>query len=308
MPENGAVDSTRAVFFLVTLSSTNDRAPYFVAAAALLCLALLTQAPGKTKAEHSDPLLPRPELLKVAARAYLNVVADYYWIQTVQALGRARTRDEYRDIYWYAELATTLDPDFDIIYRFAGTSIPHNLGRETWVNTRESTALLEKGVARFPKDVRLQVLLAFNYSYFHHDYARAGTLLANTARMQGAPKYLGALATRQLAQAGRIDSGLELARSLYEQETDPDAKALFERRIGQLLTERVLQQVDAAIASYKDKRGELPTTIQELTQEGLLPPVTDPSGGTLFIDDKGRAQSTSESGRLEVNTGPKEAP
>ncbi len=264
-------------------------------------LGVLTRPPEGAKRQHLVPLLPHADLLKIVGAAHLNLLADYYWIQCIQAIGNARTQEEYRDIYFFADLATTLDPDFEVIYRVAGTSIPHNLGRETWVNTRESSAILEKGLKRFPDSLQLRILRSYNLSFFDKDFIRAAEVLEKAALLPGAPRYLGPLSTRLYAQGGQVDSGLSLARSMLDIETDPDVKKVYEKRIRQLETERVLQQVDRAIAAYRSKQGSDPVTIIQLVTEGLLPPVlVDPSGGVIYIDEHGVAQSSAEK-RLEVH-------
>src|SRR4051812_29310313 len=143
--------------------------------AGVATLAALSRPPVLTREDagpHVPPLLPRKELLHLLGASVQPAIADYFWLQTIQQTGRARNPDEYRDIYDYADLTTDLDPDFAYVYVFAGPAVTFNLGRETWVNTDESTRIMEKGFARFKNIVLLRVLLAYNYSYFHGQYQR----------------------------------------------------------------------------------------------------------------------------------------
>ncbi len=127
-------------------------------------VAALSGPPALSRHEYEPPLLPRPELLKVLGNAQRHMLADYYWVLTTEATGRAYSRYEYRDIADYAEIVSELDPKFRYIYVFAGVSVPYNLGRETWVNTDESTRILSKGFLQFPDYVYLRILLAYNLS------------------------------------------------------------------------------------------------------------------------------------------------
>ncbi len=268
----------------------------------ILGVAALSQPPKKeTTGEHEAPLLPRKELLHVLGASNQQLVADYFWIQTIQAVGKARSSEEYLDVYYYADLVTDLDPTFMTIYAFAGAAIPVNLGRETWVNTAESTRILEKGVRFASNDVYLRILLAYNYSYFHKEYHRAAAILERTAKMPGAPSYLGALATRLYAQSGDIDAGMALAQTLYEGAKDPQTQNTFEQRIKQLELERALRQVDSAIELYSQRKGRPPTKMEELLANGDLSEVpSDPLGGELVIGADGRSQSTALARRLWV--------
>ena len=114
---------------------------------------VLTLTPPERPPEgaHQPPLLPRASLLRVGGRAFLPLLADYYWLQTIQATGKAASEEEYRDIADYAQLVTDLDPDFAYVYEFASVVVPYNRGRETWRNTQESTALKAVTVAPMPR-------------------------------------------------------------------------------------------------------------------------------------------------------------
>ncbi len=265
-------------------------------------VAALSGPPARTKHEYEPPLLPRPELLRVLGNAQRHMLADYYWVLTTEATGRASSRHEYRDIADYAELVSELDPKFRYIYVFAGVSVPYNLGRETWVNTEESTRILSKGFLLFPDYVYLRILLAYNLSYFHQKYKQAADILRDTLELPRAPSYLSALATRLYAQAGAIDAGLSLAQSLSQNAPDPSTREAFERRTKELLLERELQRMDQAVEEFRKQKGRLPATVLELISARVIheiPP--DPMGGTIVIGSDGRSYSTvAENRRLEV--------
>src|SRR5438045_4724061 len=130
-------------------------APGIAIAVGLVAVALLSAPPPRRagKGPHQPPLLPRPELLHALFAAEQTMVADYYWVRTTEAAGAAATPEEYRDVADYASLVADLDPDFAYLYVFAGVVVPVNLGRDHWVNTEESTRILERGVQRHPGHV-----------------------------------------------------------------------------------------------------------------------------------------------------------
>lgn len=230
-----------------------------------------------------------------------NLLADYYWIQTVQALGRARTAEEYRDIYDYAELVTDLDPQFEYVYRFAGVSIPHNLGRETWVNTEESTKLLEKGVERFPQNVQLHIFLAYNYSYYSQDYRAAAHVLSRASRLPNAPPYLALLATRLYSAAGDFDVARTLVQQAQAESDDPELRAYFETREKQIELERTLQEVDRAIAVFRKREDRLPKSLGELIAAGdYTGSRTLEFGGDILIDENGQAAAAAVPERFKL--------
>ncbi|HEX8539562.1 MAG TPA: hypothetical protein VF664_19000 [Cystobacter sp.] len=277
--------------------------PIVTSLCGLLALFLLAAPPRKPpRGPHQEALLPRQDVLRVIGRGYIPLIADYLWIQLVQTAGRAVTAEEYRDLYPYAELITNLDPHFDMVYRFAAGALPTNLGRETWVNTEESTRLLRKGLKLFPNDLKMNMLLAYNLSTFEKNYQEAAQVTERASKLPGAPAYLPQLATRLYAQAGSVDAGLALAQSLVDSAEDEATRQLFEQRIRDLELEAELLRVDAAIARFRETFGGPPPDLDTLSWLGFLPvPPHDPQGGGFFIGRDGRAYSKTQR-RLEIFT------
>jgi hypothetical protein len=295
--------STPKKFFSPSpVSNPASRVLGFASVVVFLVVVFLSLTPPEKSAEqHVAPLLPRASLLRVGGRAFLPLLADYYWLAAIQAAGKANSEAEYRDLADYAQLITDLDPDFEYVYQFGGTMAPYNRGRETWVNTRESTAVLEKGVARFPTSVILRTLLAYNYSVFQKEYVRAAHILEETARLPGAPRYVSLLATRLYAQAGAFEAASAFADQIAGTAEDPDIRAAFEHRKKEIALERILQELDRAVADFRERTGRLPNNLKELVSSGQRTTIpADPLEGEIYLGADGRTYSTSQEHRLEV--------
>jgi hypothetical protein len=297
---------------LPSVSITASRILGFASVIGLLAVVVITLTPPERNSvgnRHEPPLLPRASLLRIGGRAFLPLLADYYWLAAIQATGKARNEAEYRDIADYAQLITDLDPKFAYVYQFAGVVVPFNRGRETWTNTRESTVLLEKGLANFPQSILLRTLLAYNYSIFHKEYVRAARLLEETARLPGAPPYVSWLATRLYAQGGSFEAASAFADQFAASSDDPETRAAFEHRKKEIALERILQTMDRAAAAFRGRTGRLPKDLAELTAfEGFPGTPEDPLGGQFYLGADGRAYSTSQDHRLEVYEPLKEKP
>jgi hypothetical protein len=216
----------------------------------------------------------------------------------VQQMGRSVTWEDSRDIYAYADLTTSLDPKFWIVYWYAALSMPFNEGRH-WQNTRESTAIVRKGLKAFPDDFKLNFILAYNLQYFEQDYLEAARLVKWLSGRPGSPPYLSALATRLLAQTGQFDSGIAMAAAMRDQATSPEERQFYARRILQLQQEQVLQAVDAAYERFKEREHRPPLSVEELLISGdLSTPPVDPLGGTITFDADGISHSTESQHRL----------
>ncbi len=272
--------------------------------AGLGSVAALSEPPREPpRGPYQAPLLPRLEMLKVVGAGQRSLVADYYWLQAIQAAGRggqSRERTRYLDLFYYSDLVTDLDPKFEKVYLYAGNTIPTNLGRETWVNTTEARKILEKGVKHFPENSALRLFLAYNLSYFHGEHAAAAEHLRVAASLPNVNKYVPEIATRMLAFNRRFDAALALVESFRDNETDPEMREFFEERVQEIHREKVLVKVDDAISTFRKREGRLPTALSELLTHGDLSSIpSDPMGGIIFIGPDGRAGSTSSTLRLE---------
>ncbi|HVG59461.1 MAG TPA: pilus assembly protein, partial [Hyalangium sp.] len=247
--------------------------------------------------------LPRIELLRTLGAGQQSLVADYYWLQAIQATGRGGSSLEatrYLDLFYYADLVTDLDPKFYKVYTFSGNTIPTNLGRETWVNTAEARKILEKGVKHFPEDSTLRLYLAYNLSYFFNEHAAATEHLRIAASLPNVNKFVPEIATRMLAYNRRFDAALEMVKSFRDNETDPVMQKVFDERIQEIYREQALIQVDDALAAFKKREGRLPQQLSELVRSGDLSEIpVDPMGGVIYITEEGKSASTSSPLRLE---------
>ncbi|MFL5319160.1 MAG: pilus assembly protein PilG [Myxococcaceae bacterium] len=267
-----------------------------------LCVAALSRAPEEPPRTPDDvPILPRPAAIKVVFPGERLLAADYFWLIAINRIGAARTPHEFRDSYYYADLLTDIDPDFYYPYLFTAAALPVRVGRVEYENTDLSTALLKKGLARFPRDTRLRYQLALNLIFYHHDYVAGANLLTELSREPGAPKLWAALATRLYAQAGAFETSEELARSLADNSTDPDERAFYAQRVLEIDQEKVLRLVDEAAARFKAARGRMPASVDELVATGeLRARPEDPMGGQISFDEDGRARSSATNQRLEL--------
>jgi hypothetical protein len=284
--------------------------------AALGTIALFSRPPGKPLRTDDGPLLPRASFLRAIFPAHRHLVSDFYWILTINQVGKANSVTEYRDVYFLANLATDLDPQFRQVYTFAGVIIPVHLGREEYANADESTALLRKGDQNIPNEFKIRFQLAFNEMFFHRRYEAAAEILKSLMSHPSAPTWLGAMVTRLYAHVGQFDASLAFTEQLRDSAEDEETRASYERRILEIEQEKVLRELDAVIKRFVDREGHAPESIAALVVSGDLAELPkDPLEGTFFLDSKGRARSTSSKRRLEllidereINDEPAEAP
>jgi hypothetical protein len=286
-------------------------------AAPLLALLLLyasivavTRGPeGERHAARPEVITtPTPDVARIAALGFRHVVADLYFLRAAQYFGNpANYRDHYRYLSPLLELVSELDPRFREPLLWGAVAIPKNLGRETWVNTAESTRLLEKGAQRFPNEWRFHVYLAYNRAFFHRDFIAAAKALERALGLPGVPTHIPKLITRLYATGGDLHSASELADAVASTAEDPDLKAAMEQRRLDIQTERHLRELDSAVQSFKGVHGRLPQRLEELVITGTLPVLPrEPRGGRWLWNPTTQALLSSEmEGRLQVYLPPR---
>lgn len=242
----------------------------------------------------------RPELTRVLLRSALPLAVDVYWLRAINAVGTVRTEAEHRNLADFGRVLTTLDPAFSDVYWLIGLAVPFNRGREEWVHGELAIDLLSKGVAQFPDDLRLNLLLGYSLMTFSDRYADAARVFQHAARLPGAPEFAALLATRLYLRGDQYETALALAQSMRDAASSPEERAIYQDRVQELRDERVLRELDAAGARFKEKHGRLPTGLQELLNEGLAAKPEDSRFEKLRFDRLGRALLPESKGRVKV--------
>jgi tetratricopeptide (TPR) repeat protein len=242
--------------------------------------------------------LPQGEVLKVASLGFQSVVADFLWLQAVQAMGERKVSDEAgRWIYRALDVVTTLDPKFVRAYEAGGLALCTLV-----VLPEESNALLEKGMKHNPQVWQLPFYVGINYYFEFGDDAKAGEYIARAARLPGAPEHLAFFSARLYASSREPQAAIDVLAQLYEQAKDESLRRALERRLKEVIVERDLQLLEEAISRYSERHKRMPDRLDELVGPGfLLELPRDPFGGTYLYNPETQAvRSSSVDERIQV--------
>jgi tetratricopeptide (TPR) repeat protein len=234
--------------------------------------------------------LPQAQVLRVASLGYQGVVADFLWIQAIQAMGEKKTTEEAgRWIYRVLDILTTLDPKFVRAYEAGGLALCTLV-----VLPEESNALLEKGMKYNPDVWQLPFYLGINYYFELGDDAKAAEYVARAARLPTAPAYLSGLAARLYVSAKAPQNAVELIASLYEQAADGEVRHVLEQRLKEAIVARDLQVLEEAIRRYRDRYAKQPGQLEDLVAQGVLNALPhDPFGDRYLYDPSTQVVSSS---------------
>jgi tetratricopeptide (TPR) repeat protein len=219
--------------------------------------------------------------------AFDALAADVYWIRAIQHYGGDRLSGpkaitKYQLLYPLLDIATTLDPYFNIAYRFGAIFLseayPGGPGRPD-----QSVALLRKAIATMPHKWQYYHDIGFVYYWRLHDYQTAALWFQRAAAQPNAPNWLNPLAASMLARG----QDRAAARFLWQQIAKSEEAWLrrsAERALLQLQALDQIDQIEQAVNRVSLAAGGR-YSWKWLVDERALPGMpVDPTGTPYEID------------------------
>lgn len=260
------------------------------AALAFLGLAIVLQI-GRDRAYPRDLAEAETLLYVRSAEAVKRLVlgfdalaADVYWIRTIQHYGRQRLSRapgdrDYSVLHPLLDLTTSLDPYFDIAYRFGAIFLserqPGGPGRPDLAET-----LLLKGIAAQPDKWQFYHDIGFIHYWTLGDPETASVWFRRAAERPGAPGWLAPVAAAMLTQGTDRASARQLWQRLAG---SPEAwlKQRAELALAQLDALDQIDEIERAIARAPGP----PYSWTGLARAGVLPGMpVDPSRTPYELD------------------------
>jgi hypothetical protein len=225
------------------------------------------------------------------------LAADLYWMRALQEFGSTRLRvggdKSYADLYPFLDLTTSLDPRFNVAYRFGAIFLseppPGGPGR-----TDQAIALLEKGIANNPSRWEYYQDIGFVHYWWSQDYVEAASWFERGAQVPGAPWWMKSMAATTLAAGGDLQNSRFLWQMLLETTDNEWVRGDAMRRLQQIDTMEQIDRLSAAVDRARRDGILPPWSWATLFQRGLVPVVpVDAAGVPLTID--------MTSGRIDIS-------
>ena len=263
----------------------------FVLMAAAISVATLLEGRETTVSTEieRESLSLQGERLKGYAFGFEGLLADWYWMRSLQYIGdkiyEAKEKDIEVDIdnlkpldprllYPLLDTATSLDPQFLAAYSYAANVLPA-------IDDELAIEMAKKGIESNPEEWTVYHQLGFIY-WRLEDYENASKTYERGSRVTGAPGWMAAMSARMNTEGGST----ETARAIYEQllnsAADSQTRESAQLRLLELDSDENRKVLDEALTDFKEARGRCAGNWEEVIR--ILTTKTLPAGRDFRID------------------------
>ena len=230
---------------------------------------------------------------------FQHIVADYYWLRSVEYFGRRDAHEEgYPLLGPLLERSLRLDPHFFKPAYVAGT-ILNSKPKQLELSHR----LWGDAMTYHPDRWELPCIAGFNAYMYQNAPKVALPLLQAAAELPGCPPRVQKIAAKLSVETAQPEIGLALIESMMETVDDPDLLQTYEEKRRLLILEVELKAFNRALEYFVSEYERPPSSMDELMRAmgNRNPSDQDPVGGKYFVDEQGKIQTTSESKRLKFS-------
>ena len=211
-------------------------------------------------------VMPAP-IVRHFAFGFQNVLADYYWVTTIQALNKWDRKDTYFPEYF--RIISALDPRFSYPYIFATLVVPNRINKEslTWLSE-----ISEIGMRALPENWEIPFYTGMEHYVVGKSSERAVHYLEIAASKSSAPEYVRTTyGIHLMRDATEYEKSRALFTTIYETSDNDETKKIVKERIALL---DLIEMLEKASLAYNVKYHAYPASIQDLAKAGLiqLPP------------------------------------
>lgn len=246
------------------------RVPVILAALALGALYPLqkwidTRMPGETISEETL-YLSSGRTVKRMSLGLDALMADIYWVRTVQYFGRkvidsgeplsASTAHLKLDLLApLLKIIVSLDPQHIPAYRFGAIFLPER-------DVPAAISLLEHGIEANPNEWRLYQDLGYVH-WQNGDYLKAAETYEKGSKIEGALWWMGDLAGFMRIRGGSREAAREVYLR-YLDEDDPRIRRQALMRLKQLQSLDEREAITSLLARYRERLGSCPPDLRLL--------------------------------------------
>jgi len=247
----------------------------------------------KKPVEEKLGYVPSVNAFKVVTADQKELVAASLVLKVVMYFGGLLEKSEthfvvppdYMSMSRLLHGSVRLDPYNMDAYYFAQSFLTWDVRQYKLAND-----LLDYGMKYRTWDWYLPFFAGFNNAYFLHDYSKAADYYKRAGELSGNELFKG-LASRYMQKSGQTDLAIAYLVAMLKGENNPVLKKTYQTRLDAFME---VKRIEQAQDRFRESRGTMPETIEQLITAGFLSAVpVDPYGGIFYIGQAGKVETTS---------------
>ncbi len=241
--------------------------------------------------------------LKGFALGSEGLLADWYWMRSLQYIGDKLVKNEMETIniedlqplnprllYPLLDNATDLDSKFIGAYSYGAVVLPA-------IDPSLAVKLAEKGIANNPESWRLYQYLGYIH-WRNKDYELASATYERGSYIAGAPSFMREMAAAMKNKGGSRNTARLMYQQIFDDAQDEQSRRNAELRLMQLAALDELDVINSIVRSFQEKSGRCPTSLKEILAQlsaksppggiefhmNAAPELTDPTGVPYLLN------------------------
>jgi tetratricopeptide (TPR) repeat protein len=216
-----------------------------------------------------------------------GLLADWYWMQSLQYLGDKieNSKAEYinvedlsslnpRLLYPYLDNATEFDPHFMPAYSFGATILPA-------IDKEKAIAFTEKGIAHNPDKFRLYQYLGYIYWKLGR-YDEAADVYKRGMKLPDAPPFMKLMAASMTNEGGSRETARAMYQQMYDESEDQQTRSNAEYRLMEIDSIPELNAINAILKAHAEKNGRCANSLHDILP--MLASVKLPGGQEFRVN------------------------
>ncbi len=209
------------------------------------------------------------EKLKGWSLGFEGLLADWYWIRSLQYIGDKVSKSDVQTIniddlrflnpkllYPMLDNATTLDPQFMAAYSYGSIVLPA-------IDPNLAIKITEKGIKNNPKEWRLYQHLGYIY-WKQKNYEKAAETYQKGSTIENAPQFMLSMVARMNDEGGSRETARQIYQQMFAEAEDPNVKENAKLRLLQLDSLDEQEAVRPILKQFKAKNGRCANKWQEI--------------------------------------------
>jgi len=275
----------------------------FMVAVGLLAVAALGAGSSRARLADIDSAasgrkellyMPNGKYLKAVSLGHAPLVADFVYLWAIQYYSDYDRENRYRYVeHVFGDVIAELDPRYIDPY-WLGAIILTTEAKDVDAGLR----LLDRGFAKNPSAWILPYLAGWECERVLR-FDRAAAYFDLAARAPGAPPDLFRLKAGMTARTGNLREAIARWKDVLDDPRNDDgARAIARRQIRTLTVRADLQDLDAAIAAYRQRNGRPPKGLEDLVRAGLVRSLPQDPDGAAYAYDPSDGTVSSKASRV----------